>query len=71
LLEWGLEGHPQLPCLPNRIAQDEPKQLALLVLLDFSGLLIVSAAIDSPVETVFVKSIESPLKPVQLRLIPP
>jgi len=57
--------------LPNRIAQDEPKQLALLVLLDFSGLLIVSAAIDSPVETVFVKSIESPLKPVQLRLIPP
>jgi hypothetical protein len=30
LLEWRLEGHPQLPCLPNRLAQDEPKQLALL-----------------------------------------
>jgi hypothetical protein len=35
---------------------------ALLICLDFSGLPIVSTAVDSSVETVVVKSIESPLK---------
>ncbi|HUA61249.1 MAG TPA: hypothetical protein VML19_20980 [Verrucomicrobiae bacterium] len=40
-----------------------------MLLVDFIGFLIVSVAIDSAVETVVVKSIESPLQPVQLGLI--
>jgi hypothetical protein len=44
---------------------------ALLILVDFTGLLIVSPGVDSPVEAVFIKNIEAPLESLQVCLMAP